>query len=757
MKPSRAAALSVTVYAALTAFLARDLLWNLGRAILGDDGDPLFVAALLHWNATTLPLTGAWWQLPIFHPTADAIAFSEHFLGVSPVSTPLQWMIGNPLVTYNLVTLLTFPLCGLAMFPLAYRLTRSAPAAFLAGLAFAFAPYRVSHLPHLQILAFFWAPLALLGLHGYLESRRRRWLVLYGAAWMLQGAANGYALVFLSILVGFWALWFVVARRDWSALGAIAAATVIAALPLVPILAKYVDVHAVHGFKRDVAEMRVYSGDVSAVLCAPERLTFWGWLRIGCRAEGELFPGVATAFASLMAFLLLPARSTADTRLRNPLTLISRILLAVGLIEAVVAASVAIAGPWGIEFGTMRVSASSIAKPVMLATALLVLSFLLSPTIRAAAKAASAQAFYIVAAVLTWLFALGPTVTFMGESRGFHAPFGLLLHLPGMAGFRVPARFWLLTTMCLAVLVAFAAAALFRNRRRWPLRSLVAAAAALLLMDGWIARLPAAPVTTAVPDARVLQNATVLNLPVDPLRDIHAEFHAVTGGWRLVNGYSGYFPAYYGPLVEGVREADEAVLLPYLARGDLHVIVSEADINLKRMIERQPGAVMTAVRSGGVQYRLPRRAALPHSDGGHESLRIAAVRASCAADDARRAVDNDGQTYWQCSPQTSTPELLVDLGAPLNVAAVVQDIAAIHTYPRHLMLQTSTDGAAWEMVWNGSVRGLLVAYAIDNPGSPPRISVPFAPRLARYIRLRQMARGQELPWSVAEIEVVAPR
>ena len=43
-------------------------------------------------------------------------------------------------------------------------------------------------------------------------------LVLYGAAWALQAAANGYALVFFSVLVGVWVLWFVVLPRRWTAL-----------------------------------------------------------------------------------------------------------------------------------------------------------------------------------------------------------------------------------------------------------------------------------------------------------------------------------------------------------------------------------------------------------------------------------------------------------------------------------------------------------------------------------------------------------
>ena len=239
MAPVRATAwaaltASALIYTLIAALLGRDVLAQLGSSIANDPGDPLFNAAILHWNAHHIPWSHAWWQFPIYYPTRDTLAFSEHLLGLSVIASPIAWLTGNPLVTYNLTMLLTFPLCGVAMYALVYRLTRSAAAAFIAGLAFAFAPYRMATLPHIQLLASFWAPLALLGLHEFVSAGRWQWLLLYATAWALQGAANGYTLVFFSILVGIWVLWFVVARRSWRALAIIAAATAAAALPLVP-------------------------------------------------------------------------------------------------------------------------------------------------------------------------------------------------------------------------------------------------------------------------------------------------------------------------------------------------------------------------------------------------------------------------------------------------------------------------------------------------------------------------------------------
>src|SRR5688572_8915385 len=155
------------VYTVITAILGRHVLAQLGTTIANDPGDPLLTAAILHWNASHLPWSDAWWQFPIYHPTRDTLVFSEHLLGLSPIASPIAWITGSPLAAYNLTTLLMFPLCGTAMYALVRALTGSAAAAFLAGLAYAFAPYRISNLPHIQMLASFWAPLALLGLHRF--------------------------------------------------------------------------------------------------------------------------------------------------------------------------------------------------------------------------------------------------------------------------------------------------------------------------------------------------------------------------------------------------------------------------------------------------------------------------------------------------------------------------------------------------------------------------------------------------------------
>ena len=266
------------------------LLGRFGTSILNDAGDPVLNAAILAWNARTMPLTEAWWNFPIFYPADNALTFSENLLGVTLLTAPIDWITGNPLTAYNALALLSFPLAALSMWALVYYVTRVPAAALLAGLAFGFAPYRIAHLSHVQMLASFWMPLSLLGLHAFLETRRRRWLVLFGATWFLQGATNGYFLIFFSVFLAAWSAWFLLPSRRWHDLGSVALAGGAAALPLVPIFYRYVQAHERHGLSRTFGEVTAYSPDVVSLLCAPGDLQVWGWVNVMCKPEGELFP-----------------------------------------------------------------------------------------------------------------------------------------------------------------------------------------------------------------------------------------------------------------------------------------------------------------------------------------------------------------------------------------------------------------------------------------------------------------------------------
>ena len=140
----------------------------------------------------------------MFWPSTGALAFSETLLGLSPITTPIQWFGGSPITAYNVAFLLTFPLSALAAHALVFRLTGRHDAAVIAGLVYGFNPFRIAHFPQIQVMTSYWMPLALLGLHEYVAGTAARWLWLSAGAWLMQALSNGYYLLFFPVLVGLW-------------------------------------------------------------------------------------------------------------------------------------------------------------------------------------------------------------------------------------------------------------------------------------------------------------------------------------------------------------------------------------------------------------------------------------------------------------------------------------------------------------------------------------------------------------------------
>src|SRR5690348_16749403 len=192
----RAVLLAAAAFAALTCAYTWPLAAYAGSAVAHDRGDPLLVTWILWWTSHTIPLTAAWWNAPAFYPSAGVLAFSENLLSLAPITAPIMHAGGSPLLAYNAAFLLSYVFSGLAAYFLAFVLTRCHAASLAAAVAFAFAPYRLSHTQHLQLLSSYWMPVAIAALHLFAASARWRWAALFAAAWALQALASGYYLFF---------------------------------------------------------------------------------------------------------------------------------------------------------------------------------------------------------------------------------------------------------------------------------------------------------------------------------------------------------------------------------------------------------------------------------------------------------------------------------------------------------------------------------------------------------------------------------
>ena len=295
---------SAFLYLLLFLVLALVWLWpvptRLTSRIPHDPGDPVLNTWILWWNTQAVPFTERWWNPPVFYPSAGALALSEHLFGIAVFTAPLQLAGLNAIGAYNIALILSSWLSGFFAFLLARRLTGSATAGVVAGVAFAFAPYRVGQLSHLQVLTAQWMPLALLAMHAYLDDRRARWLVLCACAWLLQALSNGYYLLFFPVVVAAWLAWFVRWKSDPRPGLALAGTFVLSSVLLLPSLLKYREVHQAMGLLRQRDEMLMFSAQPESFFRMPYMLSFWPYIEPK-NQEHFLFPGVTAVILVLAA------------------------------------------------------------------------------------------------------------------------------------------------------------------------------------------------------------------------------------------------------------------------------------------------------------------------------------------------------------------------------------------------------------------------------------------------------------------------
>jgi uncharacterized membrane protein len=142
------------------------------------------------------------WHGNIFHPSPLSLTYSEHLLPQAVQGLPAYLATGNIVLAYNLVFLATFALSGLGMFLFVRELTGRARVAFVAGLFFAFVPYRLGQFPHIQTLSSQWMPLALFGLRRYFDTGRLSALAGGVAAFVVQGLSTDSVVRATALVVG---------------------------------------------------------------------------------------------------------------------------------------------------------------------------------------------------------------------------------------------------------------------------------------------------------------------------------------------------------------------------------------------------------------------------------------------------------------------------------------------------------------------------------------------------------------------------
>ena len=304
------------VFCLLTALLTWPYARHL-RDVVVDEGDPYLVSWIMWWDyhqtfAHPLQLFHA----NIFYPYPYSLAFSEHMYGISVIFFPLFALGFRPLTVHAIAIFVGFALCGYGAFRLGRTLTGCLTVAWVAGIAFAFTPFRLDQMSQLPYLWTVWIPLSLEALILFARQTSRRRAAWLGLTVFMLGLSSltwlSFALVpmMLATIVlmtrhGLWRdreFW----RRGLCAIG-------VAGVALLPFTIPYYLVSRIYGFTRTIQEVKDNSAWPIHWLSIHPRNALWS--RIGPTitpyARFRLFPGLLPVLFSAMA--LIPRRQKSES------------------------------------------------------------------------------------------------------------------------------------------------------------------------------------------------------------------------------------------------------------------------------------------------------------------------------------------------------------------------------------------------------------------------------------------------------------
>jgi hypothetical protein len=230
------------------------------------EGDSRLLIWTLAWDSHAMLTGSPLFDANMFHPASQALAWAEHHAGIGLFALPAYAFSGNPVLAYWLVWLIAFPLNGLAMQALAYRVTGDRIAAFGAGLVYAFCFFRMHHAHgHLQMLWTWMLPLVPLALERWVERPSVFHTAIAATLVLLQALAGWYLAVFVALLSFVSALFVLPGRRLTRAHLASATAALIVVAPILGwFAAPYLRLHA-----GGAIEAAANSADLVAYLLPP--------------------------------------------------------------------------------------------------------------------------------------------------------------------------------------------------------------------------------------------------------------------------------------------------------------------------------------------------------------------------------------------------------------------------------------------------------------------------------------------------------
>lgn len=299
--------LILLVFCHFTSMLTWPYVTRLRDAVV-DPGDPYLMSWVMWWDyhqTFTNPLH--LFDANVFYPFKYTLAFTEHSYGIAAPLFPLFALGLKPLTVHAIALFLGFALSGYGAFRLGRTLTGSALVGWVAGIVFAFVPYRFNAMSQVPYVFSAWIPLVFEALVLFARERSGKRAAWLGFAFFMSGITTitwfNLSLVpfviYAAILLTRYDLW---KDRQFWLRGALALGT--AALLLVPFVLPYVLASRLYGFKRSIEEIKQHSAWPTHWLSVENRNRLWNGMGEGLPEwwKFKLFPGLLPILFSLAAF-----------------------------------------------------------------------------------------------------------------------------------------------------------------------------------------------------------------------------------------------------------------------------------------------------------------------------------------------------------------------------------------------------------------------------------------------------------------------
>jgi hypothetical protein len=248
----------------------------------------------LRWVAHALAEDRAHlFEANIFHPEPRTLTLSDAMIVEGITGAPLLWAGLPPVLVHNLLLFGAIVASAAGIFVLARSLTGSPAAGIIAGIIFAFAPYRVDHYMHMELQWTVWIPWTFWAMHRTLDTGRFKYGLLTGLFFSLQMLSSVYYGAFLgmSLAVAGGLLLARNVRNFGRSVRAFAPGLALAIVVCGLYSRPYLETSRAVG-DRSLNEIRTFSARRSSYLISTPDNILWGdTLSDRSRPERRLFPG----------------------------------------------------------------------------------------------------------------------------------------------------------------------------------------------------------------------------------------------------------------------------------------------------------------------------------------------------------------------------------------------------------------------------------------------------------------------------------